>query len=220
MTARDGTSAEREAEGYRIIDQATWPRADLYRMFRGYERPHYATTTRLDVSHLIRRKADGISTYRACLFAIGAGIDAVPELRMRFRGDEVRLYEGVDMSSTVPTKSGGLNFSYLPFDPDFHRFDQQTDTLLKAAEAAGFNANQGERDDLVYLSCMPWLDYTSINNALPGPDECIPRVTWGKFVEEAVGWRMAMTLEVHHALVDGAHVGAFFEQVQTSLNSV
>ena len=67
---------------------------------------------------------------------------------------------------------------------------------------------------------MPWLDYTSINNALPGPDDCIPRVSWGKFVDQGRRWDMAMTLEVHHALVDGAQVGAYFAAVQAALDKV
>lgn len=208
-----------DAPGKSVIDLATWARADLFRMFRAYERPHYATTVRLNVTLLMRRKSEGVSPYRATLFAIGAGIDAVPELRTRFLGDEVRVYDRIDMSSTVPTKDGGFNFSYLPFDPDFSVFEQQTTRRLKAAEVAGFNPNH-QRDDVVYLSCLPWLDYTSLNNAIRHRDECIPRVSWGKFVEDGGAWRMPMTLEVHHALVDGEHVGDFFTKVQDSIDRI
>ena len=70
----------------RIVDLAKWPRADQFRFFSTYEKPHYAVTSRIDITRLIGRKAAGISAYRACLYAIGAGIHAVPELRMRFRG--------------------------------------------------------------------------------------------------------------------------------------
>ena len=52
------------------------------------------------------------------------------------------------------------------------------------------------------------------------PDDCIPRVSWGKFVERDGRWDMAMTLEVHHALVDGAQVGAYFTAVQEALDAV
>lgn len=204
---------------HRVIDLETWPRAPLYRMFRSYARPHFATTVRLDVTHLItRRKPEGISPFRACLYAIGAGIRAVPELSLRFQGDELRQYTQVEMSSTVPAKDGGFTFSYLPIIADFETFDRTAHARLKAAQEAGFNANMGARDDLVYLSCMPWIDYTSINNALPGPEDCIPRVSWGKFVASGTRWEMAMTIEVHHALVDGAHVGAYFEGVQHALS--
>jgi chloramphenicol O-acetyltransferase type A len=167
-----------------IIDLGAWPRAAQYRFFRTYQQPHYATTTRLDVTHLMSRKTDGTSAYRACLYAIDVGLHQVPELCMRFRGNQVAAHDMITLSMTVPTDKGGLD------------------------------ANTGERDDLAYLSCMPWQDYTSINNALPEPDDCIPRITWEKFVERDGVWEMAMTLEVHYALVDGAQMRAYFAAVR------
>lgn len=206
---------------HQIVDLETWPRAAQFRFFRTYQKPHYAVTSRLDVSHLMRRKSDGLSAYRACLYAIGAGIHAVPELCMRFRGDQVLRYDMVTLSMSVPTHAGSFGYAYVPFTAAFQDFDQSAAALIEeAARDDVLRANSGERDDLAYLSCMPWLDYTSINNALPGPDDCIPRVTWGKFVDHGGRWDCAMTLEVHHALVDGAQVGAYFAQVQRSLDQL
>ena len=206
---------------HRIIDQEIWRRAAQFRFFRSYQQPHYATTSRLDVTHLVARKADGVSPYRACLYAIGAGIHAVPELCMRFRGDTVVAHDIITLSMTVPTDAGSFGYGYVPYVADLAAFDTQAQALITQVAAGGvLDANSGERDDLAYLSCMPWLDYSSINNALPGPDDCIPRVTWGKFVDHGGRWDMAMTLEVHHALVDGAQVGAYFEAVQSALNAI
>ena len=204
-----------------IIDLEAWPRAAQFRLFRTYQQPHYATTTRLNVTHLMSRKTDGISAYRGCLFAIGAGLHQVPELCMRFRGDQVVAHEMITLSMTVPTDKGSFGYAYVPFLADYRAFDEQAKSLIEAVAAGGIlDANSGERDDLAYLSCMPWLDYTSINNALPGPDDCIPRITWGKIVERDGRWEMAMTLEVHHALVDGAQVGAYFAAVQDALRAI
>lgn len=204
-----------------IVDLHSWPRAAQFHFFRSYARPHYATTSRLDITHLITRKGQGVSPYRACLFAIGAGIHAVPELCMRFRGDQVLRHDMITLSMTVPTQAGSFAYGYVPFDADFAAFDAEAARLIaKAAAEQALDANAGQRDDLAYLSCMPWLDYTSINNALPGPDDCIPRVTWGKFTDQGGRWDMAMTIEVHHALVDGAQVGAFFAAVQAVLDAV
>lgn len=205
----------------RHIDLETWPRAAQFRFFRTYDRPHYATTTRIDVTHLIGRKLEGVSPYRACLFAIGAGLHAVPELKMRFRGDQVVQHDMITLSMTVPTHAGSFSYGYVPFVGDFPAFDAQARSLIASvAEGGMLDANSGERDDLAYLSCMPWLDYTAINNALPGPDDCIPRVSWGKFVDHGGRWDMAMTLEVHHALVDGLQVGAYFLAVQAALDAI
>lgn len=202
------------------VDLDTWPRAAQFRFFRTYERPHYAVTARLDVTRLMTlRKPQGVSAYRACLYAIGAGIHGVPELLMRFRGDTVVRHDAVDLSMTVPTKTGSFNYAYVPYDPDFAAFDNRCAALIAAAAAkSALDANAGARDDVAYMSCLPWLDFTSINNALPGPEDCIPRVSWGKFVDHGPRWDMAMALEVHHALVDGAQVGAYFAEVQAALD--
>ena len=200
-----------------IVDMDSWPRAGQFRMFRTFERPQYATTARIDVTALMARKAEGISVYRGCLYGIGAGIHAVPELCMRFRGDVVVRHDAVLMSMTVPTKAGAFNFGYVPFDVDFARFDAQAVRLIAAA-AEGEMEPHKAGDRVAYMSCMPWLDYTAINNAMPGPEDCIPRISWGKIVPKGDRWDMAMTIEVHHALVDGAQVGAYFAAVQETMD--
>jgi chloramphenicol O-acetyltransferase type A len=205
------------------VDLDTWPRADQFRFFRAYDKPHYAVTSRVDVTHVLaQRAAAGISSYRACLYAIGAGIHAVPELCMRFRGDEVTRYDRIEMSMTVPLADGNFRYAYVPFDPDFNRFERQAAAIIADVTAGGsLNANTGQRDDLAYLSCMPWLDYSSINNALPHAQDCIPRVSWGKFVKGTDGrWSMAMTIEVHHALVDGRQIGDYFAAVKAALDGL
>lgn len=203
------------------VDLDTWPRAAQFHFFRTYDRPHYATTARIDVTDLmVRRKPMGTSPYRASLHAIGAGLHAVPELLMRFRGDRVVRHDAVDLSMTVPTEAGSFNYAYVPFVADFASFDAQAKALIDTASRTfDLSANAGQRDDVAYLSCLPWLDYTAINNAMPGPGDCIPRVSWGKIVEAGGRWSMAMTLEVHHALVDGAQVGGYFAAVQRTLDT-
>ena len=204
-----------------IVDLETWPRAGQFHFFRTFAKPHYAVTARIDVTHLMAiRKARAISPYRASLYAIGAGLHAVPELCMRFRGDTVVRHEAVQLSMTVPKPDGGFNYAYVPFDLDFITFDTTAKRIIDAtALATDLTPNDGA-DDVAFLSCMPWRDYTSLSNAMPGPDDCIPRVGWGKIVNHGDRSDMAMTLEVHHALADGAHAGAFFDAVQSALNTL
>lgn len=204
------------------VDLATWPRAPQFHFFRTYTRPHFSVTSRLDVTHLMTQvKPTGTSPYRASLYAIGAGLHAVPELLMRFRGDTVIRHDAVDLSMTVPTTSGSFTYAYMPFDPDLATFEATAQTLIQAAATkTELSANLGDRDDVAYLSCMPWLDYTSLTNAMPGPDDCIPRIGWGKITGADGRYTMPVTAEVHHALADGAHVGAFFSAAQVALDTL
>ena len=207
--------------GARDIDLATWSRSGQFNLFRTYDRPHFATTARVDVTALMTEaKPRGVSPYRAFVHAIGAGVHAVPALKMRFQGDRVMQYEAISLSATVPRPGDSFGYCYIPFIADWAEFDASCKTIIdETAKGADLGANTGERLDLAYLSCLPWLDFTALDNALPGPEDCIPRFSWGKFVENPEGrWSCAIAVQVHHALVDGLQVGQFFEAAQTSLD--
>jgi chloramphenicol O-acetyltransferase type A len=196
----------------REIDIASWPGREAFRLFRSYDSPHYAVTARVNVSALMLRR-DSLPVFRTCLWVIGQAMHAVPEVRLRFRDDVVTEYTLLDLSPTIATPDG-FRYTYLPWHPDRATFDTGAAARIAAVRAgAPLNANTGAQDAVAYLSCLPWLDYTSLDNALPGPDDCIPRVSWGRIVPTTTGHDMAMTLQVHHALVHGQHVGQFFAAV-------
>lgn len=205
----------------REIDLEGWSRAGQFRLFRTYDRPHFATTARLDATALMTLgKPRGVSPYRAFIHAIGAGIHAVPAFRMRFSGDRVFEYDSISMSATVPRPGDSFGYCYIPFIENWPEFDLSCKAAIEAtARGTDLGANTGERLDLAYLSCLPWLDFTALDNALPGPDDCIPRFSWGKLVEGADGrWSCAVAVQVHHALIDGLQVGQFFEAAQACLD--
>ncbi|KGF67534.1 chloramphenicol acetyltransferase [Hoeflea sp. BAL378] len=205
----------------RDIDLATWPRAGQFRLFRTYDRPHFATTARVDVTALMTRaRPRGVSPHRAFIHAIGAGIHAVPALKMRFIGDRVLQYDAISLSTTVPRPGDTFGYCYIPWSEDWAGFDERCKAIIdETANSTDLGANTGERHDLAYLSCLPWLDFTALDNALPGPDDCIPRFSWGRFVTGADGRvSCAVAVQVHHALVDGLQVGQFFEAAQIRLD--
>lgn len=201
------------------VDLASWDRAAQFQFFRTFDRPHYATTVRMDVTRLMTAgKANGLSPFRHSIWAIGAGLHTVPELCMRFRGDEVTRFDRLKLSPTIPLENGDFRYTYLTWDPDRAAFDAHAQEKIAEVRAgAPLNANDGTIADVAYLSCLPWLDYTSLDNALPGADDCIPRISWGKIVEKDGHFDMAMTLQVHHALVDGLQVAQFFEATGNAL---
>ena len=176
----------------------------------------------MPVTHLMaRRKDTGLSPFRHTIWAIGKGLHAVPELCMRFRGETVTQYRRLLLSPTVPVENGEFRYTYLAWNPDRARFDgHAVEKIAEVQDGAPLDANDGTVEDVAYLSCLPWLDYTSLDNALPGPDDCIPRISWGKLVQTREGYDMAMTLQVHHALVDGRQVGQVFEATEAALTEL
>lgn len=206
----------------RRIDLATWPRAEHFRYFCTFTRPQYATTVRMDVTRMMTLgKAKGLSPFRHTAWAIGTGLLAVPALCVRFRCDTVWQFDELILSSTVALKDGSYGYGYFPFQADRTAFDAECMRITTEVRTnTALNPDDGSMLNVAYLSCLPWLDFTSLDHAMPGPDDCIPRISWGKIVPKDGGFDMAMCLQVHHALADGLHVAQFFEATQNALNQV
>ena len=202
------------------VDLATWERAETFRFFRGFAQPHFAITARLDVTALmLARRRDGTNLFRACLWALGAGLNAAPELRTRFRGDTVTLHDRIDVSPVVSMQDGSFRFAYIPWDPDWPSFDAEAaDRIAEVRNGSGLNPDESDTDGVAYLSAVPWVDFTALTNAMPGPDDPIPRVAWGKIVAEGDTHAMAVSIELHHAIADGRHAGIFFEAAQAAIS--
>ncbi|MEL7183647.1 MAG: CatA-like O-acetyltransferase, partial [Pseudomonadota bacterium] len=178
-------------------------------------------TARVDVTSMMAARATGLSPFRACLFAIGAALHAVPALCMRMRGNRVIHHTRLRLSPTIALPNGDFGYAYLPWQPEFSAFDAAAEQEIARVRAGGaLDPNDGSADDLAYLSCLPWLDFTALDNALPDAADTIPRVSWGKIVPTATGHDMAVALQVHHALADGAHVGQFFAELARVLDEV
>ena len=68
------------------------------------------------------------------------------------------------------------------------------------------------RDDYLFLSAIPWMIFTSFQHAMNfNTTDSVPRITWGKFFKEGKKTKMPLSVQVHHAVVDGRHVGKYFQ---------
>lgn len=205
----------------RVIDPEKWERAAQFKLFSSYERPHFCITARLDVTRLTKAAAsDGVSAFRGFVWAAGCGVDGVAELKTRLSGDRVIAFENVLLSAVVPRDGGGLGYTYMSHHPDYKAFDKAAAAEIKAAaRGTGKPANTGETLDVVYLSCLPWLDFTAISHTMSGRGDSIPRISWGRFsARHDGGTDVAVAMEVHHALADGEHVAKFFALAQQALD--
>ncbi len=198
------------------IDPTQGPRADLYAHFRGFAQPLYTLCARVDVGPVLARgRAQGGGTFAVLLRQAMAAANAVPQLRQRIRveaGAEVVVeHERVHCTCTVARADESFQFCWFPFLEG--RLESYTDTPARARVAAaseGLDLGQQGRDDLLYLTCIPWLDFTQIQHAESGFElDCVPRIAWGKLVEGHV----TFCLTSHHSLVDGRHAARFFERL-------
>lgn len=192
----------------RRIDPTQGPRAALYQHFRGFARPLFTLCAPIEVGPLLAASSAGI--FPTLLRQVLVAANSVPELRQRIRierGRELVVeHETVDCTCTVARTDGSFTFCNFPY-PEQDFFSQVSSRVAAAASGEGLDLGDQGRDDMLYLTCIPWLDFATMQHAETGdPLDCVPRVAWGRVVEG----RVTMCLTAHHSLVDGLHASRFF----------
>lgn len=199
---------------------ANWPRKSLFEFFRQTAAPHFSVTAPVDVTRLEKsRRETGFSFFNAVLYAIMTAANAVPELRMRFSQDRVVKHAVVHASATVPIEGDRFAFCGVEYVQSWELFNAACQTAIDKAKTQDELSEHIESDDWIFLSCLPWINFTALTNPNGGPDDCIPRITWGKCEMQPERASIPVSIQVHHALVDGVHVGRFYEVLNDKLAS-
>ena len=140
---------------------------------------------------------------------------------MRFRDDTVIEHEVVHASATVPIENDRFAFCSIEYAPNWNRFNKGCAHVLeKAKQQSELKEHIEDADEWIFLSCLPWMNFTALSNPNAGPNDCIPRISWGKVDGKRSNWTMPVSVQVHHALVDGIHVGKFYEALDDCLSNM
>lgn len=193
----------------RYIDVETWPRKDAYRLFsRGYL-PYFSVTTPLDVTELRRfTKKEGLSFYRAMVYIVSRAMNELEPFRLRIRKDGIAVCETVSPSYTTAGRDGSFGISDVEYLPGEIMVDFCRRALEKEASQREQMVVQDDvRDDLIFISSVPWFVTTSVLQEQPtNPDDSFPRVLWDRVHEEKGRQLVNFTAQLNHRLLDGSHV--------------
>ncbi len=200
---------------FRKIELAGWPRRPAYEFFRDFDLPFWNVTVPVEVGPLRRWcQRTGHGFFPASLWLCTRAANEVPELRQRLRPDGVIEWDELYAGSTVLHDDHTFTFCYFDYDPDPDVFCRKAKRRLEAHRAGKVFAPRDEADDLIHFSVLPWLSFTGFQHARRlGRDDSVPKIVLGKFEARDGRTCMPVSIEVHHALVDGYHVGQFFERM-------
>ncbi len=193
------------------VDITRWPRRHTFEHFRGYSNPWFSVCVRVDAAPLkaalAARGQGGFAL--ACHYAALRAVHSVSNLRLRLHDGGVRLLDTVHAGTTVLMADDSFSFAVLPYHEDFARFEATGRAALSAARA-GTAAAEPEPQALMHFTTLPWLHFTSFVHARDGAEGAdIPKLAFGQLRAEGAQQWLPLSLDVHHALVDGLHVGAF-----------
>ena len=204
----------------KIIDIQTWKRRDHYQLYNRLAFPYLNITANVNITRLQPwAKSNGFSLFSAISYITSRAANQIPELRQRIRGDQVVEHETVRPSFTVLTGDDTFGFATIDYAQDFDTFNTR---ILQGIEETRHNPSihdEPGRDDMMFLTTVTWVSFTQLTHPVPlNPPDSFPRISWGKFFEQGDQVLMPLSLMANHALVDGLHVGLFFESVQQMMD--
>ncbi|MBN1538420.1 MAG: chloramphenicol acetyltransferase [Anaerolineales bacterium] len=203
----------------RIIDMQTWSRREHFRVFSAFDHPHFNMCADVDLTKFLPFvKHNDISFTVAVVYTISRIANEIPEFRYRIRGEEVVEHAIVHPSTTILVDEELFSFCYFRYQKDFSNFS--ADAAEQIARVKAHLTLQNEPgDDALYMTAIPWVSFTSFMHPMHlNPVDSIPRFAWGKFSSEANAIKMPLSVQGHHALMDGIHMGKFYMLMQEALN--
>lgn len=207
---------------YREIDIERWERRSTFEFFKDFEDPYFNITANLDVARLYDHcKSESLAFSLAFLYYSLAAANEIREFRLRIIGESVVEFSRVEATQTILNDDKTFSFSYYPWREDFSDFVTVGRAMREKYRALKTFDVETSRLDLIYYSAFPWVSFTSFKHASRHNNrQTIPRMVFGRMFEEHGTRKMPFSVEVHHAMMDGYHVGQYYETLQRKLDSI
>jgi chloramphenicol O-acetyltransferase type A len=128
-------------------------------------------------------------------------------------------HEIVNPSFTILVSEDLFSFCTVDYVEDFPEFAVRAASSITYVRAHPYLEKEDEKDNVLYMSPIPWVSFTSFEHPMQQhPADSIPRFAWGKIFEEGQLLKMPLAAQGHHAVMDGVHMGRFYEKIQDCLN--
>lgn len=205
----------------RKIDPNTWSRREIFDFFSKISNPFYSVTFNVDMTEVYAyAKRSGLSFYYALVYLVTKAVNSVEAFRYGIVDGELVLFDERSPSFT-DLKKGSESFHIvtMPCEGNIAEFCQEA--KRRSAEQTTFLSTDKESADLIYFSCLPWVELTALTNERDfDPDDAIPRISWGKFHERDGRKILGMSLELNHRFTDGVHIGKFADALQNLIEQL
>lgn len=198
----------------------TWNRKEHFLFFKQMEEPFFGITTTIDCSIAYEKsKALGISFFTYYLHKTLIAVNKIEPFRYRIINDEVYVFDQIDVSATILRDDKTFGFSYMNYSEDIHEFAKIVTLEIERIQNTEGLFTRLFPENLIHFSALPWVNFSSFSHArsFTFPDSC-PKISFGKMMDENGKKTMAMSVHVHHGLMDGYHVGEFVNELQKVMN--
>jgi chloramphenicol O-acetyltransferase type A len=204
---------------FKLIDLSSWPRKFYFEHYYHQVKCTYSITAEIDIEVLLKAcKENSIKLYPAMIHAITRAVNQQEALRTGHNEQgELGVWDFMSPCYAVFHQDekifSNIWTSHSEKFSDFHR-DYLSDAKTYGT-VKDFMAKGNEPANTFPISCIPWVDFTGFNlNIYNDARYLTPIFTLGKYSVKEGRTIIPLSVQLHHALCDGYHAGALFQQIR------
>jgi chloramphenicol O-acetyltransferase type A len=204
----------------KYLDVATWARRDVFNFFLHFDKPYFNVCTQLDITNLrasLRGRPNVSVSLAYHYFALRVA-NEMEHFRYRLRGEQVLVHDIIHGGTTVLLPNDTFTLAYFDYHEDFGEFMSGAKAAVEEARQEASFKPRREHDARIHFTTLPWLAFTSFSHARNwGREDSVPKIAFGKFIRQNDRTLLPFSVEVHHALMDGLHVGRYVTSLEEAL---
>lgn len=205
------------------VDLNQWSRGKLFQFYIDKMRIVMSMTVDIDVTNLkLYAKKTDIPFYTLMLWSVSKVINDHDEFKYGWDGEGNLIRWDYVSPSYTDFHSEDENFTKMvtDFSDDLNEFYRR---VISDRERYKNDRAVLDNQPLNFfdVSCLPWVRYKHFDVHVFDEGKFLaPVVTWGKYERKDGKLTMPLTMNIHHAVVDGFHLSRFFNEVQELIDSL
>ena len=194
-------------------------RAIAFELWMKSPMPMVTLTKTFDVTQLRKvSRRRGLKFNMLLCWCIGKAASKIDEFFMLPKTGKLYRYDRMAINMIVENVKGGLSFCDVAVTDDLEQFNANYQLLTKTIS----ETCQDVLDDeavIVGTSAVTDTELDSIVNQYSGI-YTNPFLAWGRYRKGWLKTTLPISLQFHHAQMDGSHAARFLEELQKTINTV
>ncbi len=206
----------------KVINIKNWNRKEHFEWFKNFDEPFFGIVSEVDCTKAyLNSKKNNIPFFHNYLHKSLKAVNLIEDFKLRIEDDKVVCYDNINASVTLNNSDNLYSMSFINYHADLEKFSEAVmheENRVKKIKGLGVSENTF-RKDVIHYSSVPWFKITGLSHARNYKfKDSVPKITFGKF--EDFGSRKIINISIngHHGLLDGSHVGSYLKLFQELLN--
>ena len=210
---------------YEIIPPDTWDRKVKLDYYKDFDMPYIIMTAEVDVTNVVHFAHKNEVSFNLCMvYLCNEVADSILHFRYRMIDGKPCLvaYNQPEINHIFPGEEEFvMSYGAWPND-SIIRFCRETYQRFEdAAAGRAPESRYADHTGVINYTAIPWVHYSQMFRTIKkGGGDTNPKISFGKYMEKDGHYMMPVSVQVHHTLMDGYHVGQFYIKLEQSIQEL